>query len=345
MATQGTIGLDIGSTSVRAVEVVRGKDRPRVTAFGQVSLPDGAVVSGVVRDDRAVTAALKQLWSTTGFTGKRVTLGVTHQQVIVREIDLPNLPPAQLRAALPYQVRDVLPLPVEEAQLDFYPLEDAGRGETVHGLLIGAPKQAILDLVHAVERAGLTVAHVDLACFAALRSSAHLAEDAEAVIDIGANTTHLSIHLDGVPQIVRTIPRGGNDVTKLLAARLELTQADAELLKQRLGLTGDPATASESDAEALQLIEDGMRPLLNELRNSFNFYSSSHRNQPIKRVGLVGGGALLPGIVTLMRRSFGIPVFLSDPMQRVVDTHQEGVTLGRFRSSAAVSIGLTLGAA
>lgn len=342
MAVVSTIGLDIGSTTVRAVEVVRGKDRPRVTVFGQASLPEGAVVSGVVKDDRAVTAALRQLWSTTKFSSKNVTLGVTHQQVIVREIDLPNLPAREFKAALPFQVRDVLPIPVDDAQLDFYPLEDAGKAETVHGLLIAAPKQAILDLVRAVERAGLSVANVDLACFAALRSSAHLAEDAEAVIDIGANSTHISIHLDGVPQIVRTIPRGGNDITKLLASRLSLSATDAELLKQRVGALGGE---DENDAEAVAIVEEGLRPLVHELRSSFNYYSSMHRAQPIKRVGLVGGGALLPGIAQHLRKAFGIPVFLSDPMQRVVDTHVEGMTLGRFRSSAAVSIGLTLGAA
>jgi type IV pilus assembly protein PilM len=341
VASVDSIGLDIGSTSIRAVEAHRVKDRPVITNFGQALLPEGAVVGGVVKDDKAVTNALRQLWTAQGFKTKNVILGVTHQQVLVREIEVSNLPPKEMKRALPFQVRDVLPLPAEQALLDFYPLEDPGKNDTVRGLLIAAPKEAVLNTVRAVERAGLHVSQVDLACFAALRAAACLAGDTEAVIDIGADGTTIIIHTDGTPNIVRTIPRGGADITTMMAARLGMSVAEAETLKCQVGLIrGEGPESAEVVAEAI-------RPLVNEIRSSLNYFAAGNPNTPVSRLALVGGAALLPGLADRLTESLGVPTILSDPLQRVNDSRRGGRhdVLGRFRSSAAVSIGLTLGAA
>jgi type IV pilus assembly protein PilM len=336
------VGLDIGSTSIRAVEAtVSSKDQPVIDNFGQAFLPTGAVVGGVVRDEKAVTATLRQLWASHNFHSRNIVLGVTHQQVIVREVDVSNLPPKDLKQALPFLVRDVLPLPVDQALIDFYPLEEAGKADTVHGLLIAAPKEAVIDTVHAVEAANLHVVQVDLACFAALRASAHLNKDTEAVVDIGANGTTIVIHTDGTPKIVRTVPRGGAEVTKMLATRLGMPAAEAETLKCRVGLVrGEGPESAEVAAEAI-------RPLITELRSSLNYFTSSNPERRVSRLALVGGAAMMPGLTEVLTQQVGVPAYLSDPLQRVNDPRRGGRhdVLGRFRSSAAVSIGLTLGAA
>lgn len=342
MSATTLVGLDIGSTSIRAVEATVGKDRPVIDNFGQVFLPPGTVVGGVIKDDRVVTTALRQLWTSHTFNTKNVVLGVTHQQVVVREIDIARLPQKELRQALPFLVRDVLPLPVDEALLDFYPLEDLkAAGDTIHGLLIAAPKQPVVDQVHAVEAAGLHVEQVDLSCFAALRASAHLANDTEALLDIGANGTNIIVHTDGTPKIVRSIPRGGAEVTTLVANRLGLSTAEAETVKCRVGLR------REENEESAEVVAEAIRPLITEIRSSFTYLASSHPGERVRRLALVGGAALLPGLPEKLTEELGVPAFLSDPLQRVVDPRQGGRhdVLGRFRSSAAVSIGLMLGAA
>jgi type IV pilus assembly protein PilM len=335
------IGLDVGSTSIRAIEANRTKDRPVISNFGQALLPEGAVVGGVVKDDKAVTSALRQLWTTQDFKSKSVILAVTHQQVIVREVEVSNLPAKEMKQALPFQVRDVLPLPVDQALLDFYPLEDPGSNETVRGLLIAAPQVAVINTVHAVERAGLHVAAVDLACFAALRAAAQVSQDTEAVVDIGANATNIVIHTDGVPKIVRTVPRGGAEVTRLMSSRLGMSAAEAEALKCRVGLIRGEGP------ETAEVVAEAVRPLINEIRGSLNYYSAANPNARVSRLVLVGGAALLPGLTDRLSDQLGVPASLSDPLQHVSDSRRGGRhdVLGRFRSSAAVSIGLMLGAA
>ena len=149
------IGLDVGSTSIRAVEATRHQGPP-----GDQQLRSGDAATG--RNGRPAssrtTGRSPRRCASSGaaqhFKTKNVILGVSHQQVVVRDVEVSNLPPKEMRQALPFQVRDVLPMPVEDAVLDFYPLEDPGTNDTVVGLLIAAPKRAVVDLVNAVERAG-----------------------------------------------------------------------------------------------------------------------------------------------------------------------------------------------
>jgi len=340
MAATNLIGLDIGSVSIRAVETVRGKDGPVVANYGEVPLPEGAVQAGVINDEKLVTAALRQLWAGARFRSREVVLGVTHPQTVVREMSVANLPERELRRSLPFQVRDMLPLPVDRSLLDFYPLEEAGDRKTVRGLLIAAPKEAVLTAVRAVEQAGLRVVRVDLASFALLRAAAYLDEQVEAIVDIGAHATSVVVHHDGEPLIVRTLPRGGAEITERIASRIGATVPEAEAIKCRVGLLDDggPDTAA--------VVREAIRPLINEIGNSFAYLKNGGRQTRVARVALSGGGAMLPGLVDALREHFDLQVVIADPAARVRErrkTKRPGHD--RLHSAAAVSIGLTLGAA
>ena len=340
MAGVTPIGLDIGSSSIRAVEVRRSKDGYALTNFGQVPLPPGTVHGGVVQDPVAVTSALKQLWAACRFGTKHVSLGVTNPQLVVREMPVANLPAKELRQALPFQVKDALPLPVEKALLDFYPLEEPGDGPTVRGLLIAVPKDAVMTAIDAAQKAGLRVLSVDLASFALLRAASRLDTQVEAIVDIGRDVTSVVVHADGEPLIVRTVPRGGSEITASIATRLGIPPDDAEVLKCRFGLHGDgnPIT---SDAAA-----DAVRPLASELRSSFTYLASGERQKQVTRVALCGGSALMPGLAEHLQNQLGITVMYADSASRLRDTRRARERgFDSFLPSAAVSIGLTLGAA
>ncbi|GII24531.1 type IV pilus assembly protein PilM [Planosporangium mesophilum] len=340
MAATAPIGLDIGSMSIRAVETGRGKDGPVVTKFGQTPLPQGAVRGGIVQDDKAVTLALKQLWSSTKFRSRKVVLGVTNPQVVVRELSVANLPERELRASLPFQVRDSLPLPVERSLLDFHPLEEPGRSETVRGLLIAAPKDAVVTVVSAIERAGLHVVSVDLASFALLRAVSRTDGQVEAIVDIGAQATSVVIHADGEPLIVRTIPRGGAEITEHVAGRLGVAVPEAESIKCHVGLRSDvdPGTA--------EVIREAVWPIVNEIRSSFAYLSTGDRQARVTRLALSGGGCLLPGLSETLATQLGVDVVPADPTIRLGGWRRSRKdAVEPSRSSAAVSIGLALGAA
>ena len=340
MAGVNPIGLDIGSSSIRAVEVRRAKDEHNLTNFGQVPLPAGTVQGGILQEPAAVTSALKQLWAACKFDTKHVVVGVTNPQLVVREMSVSNLPAKEMARSLPFQVRDMLPLAVERSLLDFHPLEDPGDSPTVRGLLIAMPKDAVMAIVEAVEKAGLHVDGVDLASFALLRAASRLDAQVEAIVDIGAEVTSVVVHADGEPLIVRTVPRGGVEITETIATRLGVPPIEAEALKCRFGLHGDgtPDTANAAS--------DAIRPLVNELRSSFTYLASGERQKQVTRISLCGGSALMPGLAEHLQQQLGVPVMYADSAGRLRDTRkarQRG--FDSFLPSAAVSIGLTLGAA
>ncbi len=334
------IGLDIGASSIRAVEVRRTKDEYALSNFGQVPLPPGTVHGGVIEDPVAVTSALKQLWAACKFGTKQVSVGVTNPQLVVREMQVSNLPAKEMRQALPFQVKDALPLAVERSLLDFYPLEDPGDNPTVRGLLIAMPKDAVLTLVDAVQKAGLHVKSVDLASFALLRAASRLDAQVEAIVDVGSDVTSVVVHADGEPLIVRTVPRGGIEITNSIAGRLGIPAAEAEALKCRFGLHGD------GRPDTVDAAVEAVRPLVSELRSSFTYLASGERQKQVTRLALCGGSALMPGLAEHLQNQLGITVMYADSAGRLRDT-RKGRERGfdSFVPSAAVSIGLTLGAA
>lgn len=341
MATGTLIGLDIGSASIRAAESRRDKSGTVVTNFAAAPLPRGVVRGGVINDEKTVTGALRQLWTTARFRTRDVVLGVTNRQVVVREMSVTNLPRKELRKSLPFQVRHVLPLPVEQALLDFYPLEDEAGAKTVRGLLIAAPKEPVVVAVRAAEQAGLHVARVDLASFALLRAVSRLDETVEAIVDIGAQATTVVIHRDGEPLIVRTVPRGGDEITEMIAQRLSVKDDAAEGLKREVGLldSGDPT--------ARDVIQGAVRPLTNEIRSSFAYLTAAG-DQPVRvgRLALSGGGAALPGFAEALAADLGVDVAVANPLARIRDLGKRArASVAAAGSHATVAIGLTLGVA
>lgn len=338
MAAKTRVGLDIGSTSIRAAETARGKHGLSLTGFATVDLPAGAVSGGVIHDDQVVIDALRSLWAARRLHSKRVVLGVTHRQVVVREMSVSNLPDSQLRASLPFQVRQVLPMPVEHSLLDFHRLREHASGSTVRGLLIAAPKEPVLTMVRTTERAGLSVQGVDLASFALLRSASQLDETVEALVDIGAYITAVVVHCDGEPLIVRTIPRGGQEITDAIAKRLSIEPDRAEAMKREIGL--GKGEGEEGGRVALA-IQNAIKPLVNEIRSSFAYLTSSEQHSRVARLSLTGGGAQLIGLAQTLAEQLGVAVGLADPLARLATSGHESL-LGPDSYTAAVSIGLAL---
>ena len=341
------VGVDIGSTSLRAVELEGpAKARPVLSRYHEVPLPEGSVRRGEVLEVNTVASAFSTLWREGGFTGKNVVLGIGGQSVISRDLTVPRMPLEQIRESLQFQAQDLLPVPVNEAVLDFYPIEEApGDGPPmVRGLLIAAIKQAVTSNLNAAMEAGLNPVQMDLIPFALSRAGGASGDAGSAVaqIDVGANTTNVVICVDGVPQFVRIIPAGGDDVTRALMRQLELAREDAEQLKQRIGLTGG---AAPEERPALEIVYAATGELLTSIRNTLAYFSA-HSPAPLRTVVLSGGGARLAGFAKALGETTRTIVVPSAPVTRIVvpprlaDT-TDAVTVERY----SVALGLALGSA
>lgn len=309
------VGLDISSSAIRGVEVVDPNgSRPTVVRIAEVPTPDGAVSRGEVLEPNTVAGALKQLWSVGRFRSRNVALGMGNQRVLSRDLTVPKAPIAQIRQSLPFQVQEMLPVPVGDAILDFYPTSE-GEGESgpvLNGLLIAAVKDSVLANVKAAQQAGLNPSGVDLIPFAMTRALVTRPglRGTIALVELGAETTSVVIALDGVPQFVRIIPTGGEDVTTRLAASLEIHRDQAELVKRHLGIAGTGRTAD--DLRAINLTQDAVAEVLSSLRNTINYYVNTRPTERVERIVVAGGGARLTGLVQALADHTGLPVVVGD---------------------------------
>jgi type IV pilus assembly protein PilM len=319
MATRA-VGLDVGTHAVRAAELALGRDDATLVRFGQVTLPPGAVRDGEVADPPAVAGAIRRLWSEAGFRARRVIVGVGNQRVIVRQAELPALSEEDLRSALQFEAPELVPIPIEEALLDFQVLEHfvgADDAAMVRVLLVAAQRDMVRSLLAAVEGAGLEATMVDAVPFALLRAlagaTAHLASDrgpAEAIVDVGAGVTNVVVHEAGVPRFVRILATGGAALTEAIAADLGVDLDMAEDLKRR----AQPGSLDQLEARAARLIDERVRPLVDEIRGSLDFYQAQAGAAAISRVLLSGGGSRLRGLAERLRGELGLPVEAAHPL-------------------------------
>jgi type IV pilus assembly protein PilM len=347
------IGLDIGTTAVRASQLEfgsggpSGKGQPTLTRFGQVALPMGAVRDGEVAESAIVSSALRQLWTQAKFDSRDVVIGVGNQRVVVRDLDLPWMPLAQIKASLAYQVQELLPMSTDEALLDYFPTgELAGpNGRMVRGMLVAAQRDTVSANILAVEGAGLRPVMVDLNAFALLRAIARgeHAQRTVALVDIGARVTNIVIASHGIPRLVRTLPLGGQNITDALTRALGIAAAEAEQLKREIGI-GYAVGADQGPAA--EAISEVTRTLVESIRNTFVYYSGNNPGVGLELAILTGGGSHLPGLGQYLSSASRLAVALGDPLADLkVAKSLDRAALSGQASLVALAVGLAYGVA
>ena len=343
------IGLDIGTSAVRAAQVTGGRGASSLVSFGQVALPAGVVVDGEIRDAASVAEAISQLVKRTKIKAKSVVVGVANQRVVVRQVDLPYLEEKEFRSSLKFQVADHIPMPVDTAELDFQILDDftTDSGERMmRVLLVAAATDMVDSFVSAAAQAGLQPSGVDLTPFAVARavSSAARSETgtagAEAVVDVGAGVTSILVHHNGEARFVRILLVGGDDATNALATDLGIAFEDAEAMKLDLGRgVGSP--------QAQQILQGRVAALVEEIRGSLDYYSSQEDSEQISSIIMTGGGSLTPGLVSSVEQMVRIQVRRATPLSQM-NFSKSGLTqeqITQVEPVASAAVGLAMGGA
>jgi type IV pilus assembly protein PilM len=341
---QRIVGLDIGTSALRAVElVVDNGSRPVLEAYGQVGLSPGVVVDGEVRDRAQVAAAIRRLWREGGFRTNQVHLGVAGLRAITREMEMPPLPPEELNTAVILQAEDILPFPVERTAIASTVIsrtEDADGLPLIRVLVAAAHRDVIDGVVSVVEEAGLEPVAVDLDTAALSRAFTlpGAGDEPEAVVSVGAGLTMVIVHHGGQLQFVRTIDLGGDTVTRAVSGALDVPFVDAESTKRQLA---DPG---QHDPTALRAAANVVDDLVSEIHNSIRYYASLPGRSPIARVLITGGGIRTVGLMEKIRTGLDVPVLEASPLS-FVDVSRLGMSDDEARSinpTVAVPIGLAL---
>ena len=326
------VGLEITEESLRAVELTRGR-RPTLVAAGEVPLPPGAARDSEVLEPDVIAMAVAQLWGQARIKAKDVVVGVANRRILVREHSTPALRPDLMRAALPFDVQDLLPVPPEQAVLDFYPISQSD-GQ-VHGLLVAAVAEAIEAIITSLNRAKVKTSAVDFVPFGLARVAKVIAPPGEtvAVIAIDEHTTNLVVAQDGIPRFARIIPL---DLGTSSAPGEKATAPGQQVTDQL------PAARRAVDFSVADSAPPAVADLVGRIRNTLSFHASRPGATAASTIFLTGPGIDAPGLVQLASSQLTAPVFTIDATN-VVPTGKGMPPLGGLAPHLVTTLGVLLG--
>jgi type IV pilus assembly protein PilM len=313
---QLVVGLDIGTSAVRAAELDLSHSPPVLVTYGQVGLPPDCLSNGEIKDSSAVTEAITKLWQNGKFSSSSVIVGIAGLRAITREIDLPFVPDNEVDSAVRFQSEEVIPFPPDQTILSSQILSDytSPEGDKMRRILVAAAHTELVSgVIETVEKAGLTVEGVDLISSALVRAiGGHEdTEQPEAIVSVGAGLTVVVVHQNGRPQFVRTIGSGGNATTAAISGSLDIPTSDAEDTKRRISEGGPQMQAAERAAQP------SVTELVGEIRNSIQYFASLPGRLPVSRVVLTGGGSALHGLIGTLESQIHLPVLSVSPLDRL----------------------------
>lgn len=301
------VGLEITEEEVRAAEVSTGRTM-KILGHGAVRLPEGAAKDSEVLDRAAVAGALQQLWKQARFKSRRVVLGICSRRVLVRDYRAQALAPEQLKQALPFQVADLLPVPVDQAVIDFYPVSQ--QQDQLSGLLVAAVAETVTELVDTVAQARLQVERVDLTPFGLLRAVGLLPDSTEtvALVHLGPHTGYVVIATQGVPHFVRIIPLE----LSAPASEAEEPPTEAPPAPRDQSARNDPMSLLFGDPEPspAAIPAERIDEVVSQIIDTMRFHIDRSQQRGIDRVLITGTGAGSPGVYTAFKARLSVPVKL-----------------------------------
>ncbi|PYT58146.1 MAG: pilus assembly protein PilM [Acidobacteria bacterium] len=308
------VGLDIGSSSIKAVELKSTKAGYELVSFGMETLAPDTVVDGAIMDAPQVANAISKIFDAQRIKSKNVATSVSGHSVIVKRVPLPLMTEDELYDRIPSEASQHIPFDIADVNLSYQLLESMDSQMDV--LLVAVKKDKILNHTNVLAQAGKTPVVVDIDAFA-LQNCFEVnyepdAGQTVALLNIGASVMNINIVRGGIPLFTRDVSVGGNQYTDALQKELDLSFEDAERLKR-----GDtlPSVTDEQKQQILRSVSD---ILTLEIQKTFDFFRATASGENIQRIVVAGGTARVPGLVDLLREEFAMPVEELNPFRRVL---------------------------
>ncbi len=339
------VGLDIGSSAVKAIELKPAGKGYKVTGFGSEPVPPDSIVDGAIIDAAAVADSIRRLFESRSIKTKDVAASLSGNAVIVKKIALPVMTEGELGESIYWEAEQYIPFDIQDVNLDYQILDkgDPASGKTTMDvLLVAAKKEKIADYTGVIAQAGRAAVVVDVDAFA-LQNAYEVNYGIEpnavvALLNAGASATNINILQGDQSVFTRDIAIGGNAYTEALQRELNLPFENADSLKRGGIIEG--ATYEDARPVLRAVTENVML----EIQKTFDFYKSTAPSDRIDRIMLSGGASRAEGFTEMLAERFATPVEPFDPFKRVTfDSKKFQVdALAEVAPTAAVAVGLAL---
>jgi type IV pilus assembly protein PilM len=317
--SKSIIGLDIGSSAVKAVELQPHGSKYRLTGFGYADLPSEAIVQGSFMNAPEIARAIGEACAMLRTRTRAVATSVSGHSVIVKRISLPAQTHDELDETIRWEAEQYIPFDINEVNIDHQVLQKDGADGQMDVLLVAVKKDLIDDYTAAITDAGYTLKVMDVDAFAVGNAYEHCYQpeegDVTALVDIGASVINMNVMAGTIPVFTRDITTGGNQYTEEIQKTLNISFDEAERIK----LGGKRGEVSKDVVP--QEVQDAMREvsdqLVGEVQRSLDFYRATTSSSRVDRLLLCGGAASAPGLDRLFEERLGIKVEVVDPFRRI----------------------------
>jgi len=309
------IGIDIGSSSVKLVQLREAKGGYHLVTLGMSLLPPEAIVDNAIMDSQTIIEVLQNLVESLKVKTKNVATSVSGHSVIIRKIQLPIMTEEEMEASIQWEAEQYIPFEISEVNLDFQILggdpDDASQMDVI---LVAAKKDFVSDYVSMLRECGFNPVIMDIDCFSVqnvFESNYGIEAEIVALIDMGASSMNVNILKDGMSVFTRDIQVGGSAYNEEIQKRLGLNHEDAE--KVKLGEEVDDVDPQTVAA----ILDDATDALTQEVQRSIDFFSATSSDEKVGKVYITGGVAKIAAVRESLANRLNVDVEVMDPWRQI----------------------------
>ena len=339
--SNNVIGLDIGTSSIKLIEIEESKGGHRLKNFGISTLPKDAIVNGSIVNHDAVVSSIQQILSNLKIKTRDVVASISGHPVIIKKITMPLATDEELEESIKFEAEQYIPFDLEEVNIDFQVLTvEEEKADQMNVMLVAAKKVMINDYTKVLSDAGLTPVILDIDVFAlenAFEINYPMDEDQNAaLIDVGASTININVIKGGLSAFTRDVFLGGNQITEDIQKQFGISFDEAETLKT----SGD---VNRDDFGGKEIVKQVCDNIASEIQKSLDFYSST-TYESVNKIYLSGGCAKIPFMKDIIEEKLNVSTEIIDCIRTV--KYDENVFdpdyIKDISPLASVGIGLAL---
>jgi type IV pilus assembly protein PilM len=332
------LGIDIGSTSIKIVELKKQDGQAKLVSYGFSENLKAEKIDWL-NDIPTSAKIINDICRKAGIVGVNAVSALPTFSVFSSIINLSNVSKKDLTQAVQWEAKKIIPMPLEDMILDWKNIENnpGADAASIKLLLTGAPRQLVKKYINIFKDAKINLLSLETETFSLVRSLVGNDKSTVMIVEIGAETTDVAIVDNSIPLLSRSIDIGGKKITKDMASRLNLDFASAEQFKYDLGVSSMDSKQDTMPAVAVESIS----PIINEIRYAINLFHNKY-NKKTEKIILSGGSALLPNMANYLTKILDIKVIIGDPWARVSCPVDLNPLLNEIGPRMSIAIGLAM---
>jgi len=339
---QNIIGLDIGSASIKLVEIQKDNSTAQLITYGITEQSRDIIKSDPLKAKDDIIKIIKDLLNQARVTTDRVTSVLPGFSVFCSIVQIPPMSNKEITSAIQWEAKKLVPIPSEEMILDWKiidqpDIKNDGEKKKISIILTATSKNIVNHYVDIINKSELELVALETPSFALQRSLAPNNPESLLILNIGAVYTNIDIINKGIPVVNKTIDIGGATITKNIVSTFNINKARAEQFKLDFGLMdkGSQTTQVKSSVEFI------INSLISEIKQVMNIYQRRH-NEPLKKVIISGGSSLLLGLPDYLEQNLNLKVQVGNPWQNISYPQDLEASLEKIGPRMAIAIGLAL---